>query len=189
MSYINLKKMSWINLKLDVQVKTNKGEYDLIQAIRRGVVRGLDEKGVAAPLDVKVSVDFRDKEQLYYMITDLGKRAEVTLFYEESGNLKPAGHEFHVHSYMLGTDQGCGYIKYEIQCLLEETNEQGIYHDSLAQVYETFLDLPASVQEEVERVVEDGMSSDGKLLALSKIGLDAAVSLDGSVGLFRFKNK
>ena len=50
MSYINLKKMSWINLKLDVQVKTNKGKYDLIQAIRRGVVRGLDEKGAAAPL-------------------------------------------------------------------------------------------------------------------------------------------
>lgn len=179
--------MSYTNLKLDVQVETNKSKSEILYAIRKGIYRGLDEYRVATPNHVHVSVDFRDKEQLFYMITDLGKRAEVELFYEEDGNLKKTGRSFMMHSYMLGTEQGCGYIDYEIRCILEEANEEGMYHDSWAEVYESFEDLPPATQVIVSSAIDETMTADEMILALDKINIAADPSLDGSVGLFRFK--
>ena len=179
--------MSYTNLKIDVQVETNKEKKDIIHAIRRGIIKGLDEKGVAAPNRVHVSVDFRDKQQLFYMITDLGKEALVTLFYKESGTLKKTGHEFYVHSYMLGTEQGFGYINYEIRLRLEKANEQGMYHDSWTEVYESFEDLPPVIQTKVSSAINETMTVDEMILALDKIGIAADPCLDNSVVLFRLK--
>ena len=56
--------MSYTNLKIDVQVETNKEKKDIIHAIRKGIMREFDERRVADPSRVHVSFDFRDKDQL-----------------------------------------------------------------------------------------------------------------------------
>lgn len=180
--------MTWIKLRLDVEVNTPSGKKGIINAIRKGIYKGLDDKGISA-LGVRVSFDFRDKDQLFYMVTDLGKEALVTLFYEESGTLKKTGHEFTMHSYMLGTEQGCGYIDYEIRLRLEKANEQGMYHDSWAEVYESFEDLPIVEQIKVAECLENCTTVDEMILALDKIGIAADPCLDNSVVLFRYKIK
>ena len=181
--------MSWINLKLDVQIDEGipVDKADVARTVRKGIIRELDLKNIAAPDRVRVSVDFTDKDQLFYMITDLGKEALVTLFYEEHGDMEETGHEFKMHSYMIGTEQGCGYIDYEIKLLLERKNEEGLYHDGWSQVYLKLEDLPPHTQDEVRWCIDDDMSSDERIIALNKIGIAADVNPSGGLQFFRFK--
>lgn len=181
--------MSWINLKLDVQIEDISvlGKADVARTVRKGIIRELDLKNIAAPDRVRVSVDFTDKDQLFYMITDLGKEALVTLFYEEYGDMEETGHEFKMHSYMIGTEQGCGYIDYEIKLILERENEEGLYYDGWSQVYLKFQDLPPHIQEEITKCIDDDMSLDERIIALNKIGIAADVNSSGALQFFRFK--
>ena len=88
---------------------------------------------------------------------------------------------------MIGTAQGHGWRDYEIRLRLERANEEGMYHDGWAEVYESFEDLPPVIQEKVLAVIIETMTVDEKILALDGIGIAADPSLDGSVGYFRLK--